>query len=133
MLGSLFKRRPVAAKENLNNATTSPAASATNPPKSTAKSTNNQNVNINAAKMASVYGSNLKPLLAKSVPITNDYSISDKVLGLGINGKVVECYHRETGNKFALKVITSVSCASNCLPIVYHCIYFSFFRLPSLI
>lgn len=41
----------------------------------------------------------------KSIPITHEYSISDKVLGLGINGKVVECYHRATGVKYALKVL----------------------------
>ncbi|CAN8017214.1 unnamed protein product [Ixodes persulcatus] len=45
------------------------------------------------------------PLVPKSSPITQDYSISDQVLGLGINGKVVECYHRTTGSKFALKVL----------------------------
>ncbi|CAN7988138.1 unnamed protein product, partial [Ixodes hexagonus] len=45
------------------------------------------------------------PLVPKSSPITQDYSISDQVLGLGINGKVVECYHRTAGSKFALKVL----------------------------
>lgn len=44
------------------------------------------------------------PLVPKPSPITQDYSISDRVLGLGINGKVVECHHRVTGSKFALKV-----------------------------
>lgn len=42
---------------------------------------------------------------AKSVPIINDYKITDKVLGLGINGKVVECHHRVNGQKYALKVL----------------------------
>lgn len=36
--------------------------------------------------------------------ILDDYTVTDKVLGLGINGKVVECFHRATGQKFALKV-----------------------------
>ncbi|XP_064488108.1 MAP kinase-activated protein kinase 2-like isoform X2 [Ornithodoros turicata] len=41
----------------------------------------------------------------KSCPISHEYSITDQVLGLGINGKVVECFHRETGAKYALKVL----------------------------
>ncbi|XP_037579143.1 MAP kinase-activated protein kinase 2 isoform X2 [Dermacentor silvarum] len=49
---------------------------------------------------------NARPALQpKSVPITQDYSISDHVLGLGINGKVVECYDKAKGSKFALKVL----------------------------
>jgi len=48
---------------------------------------------------------NPRPLLLKTNPITDDYSISDKSLGLGINGKVVECYSRTTGQKFALKAL----------------------------
>lgn len=31
-----------------------------------------------------------------------------KVLGVGINGKVVECEHRITGEKYALKVLRDV-------------------------
>uniref|UniRef100_A0A131XEN3 non-specific serine/threonine protein kinase n=1 Tax=Hyalomma excavatum TaxID=257692 RepID=A0A131XEN3_9ACAR len=45
------------------------------------------------------------PLQPKSTPITQDYSISDNVLGLGINGKVVECRDKAKGSKFALKVL----------------------------
>lgn len=37
--------------------------------------------------------------------ITNDYEITNTVLGLGINGKVVECFSKETKEKFALKVL----------------------------
>jgi mitogen-activated protein kinase-activated protein kinase 2 len=40
----------------------------------------------------------------KSTPITDDYEISNNVLGLGINGKVVECIKKASGMKFALKV-----------------------------
>lgn len=40
----------------------------------------------------------------KSSPIQNDYRISNNVLGLGINGKVVQCFSVETGEKYALKV-----------------------------
>ncbi|CAI5448216.1 unnamed protein product [Caenorhabditis angaria] len=38
-------------------------------------------------------------------PVTQDYRISRKVLGVGINGKVVECENRVTNEKFALKVL----------------------------
>lgn len=41
----------------------------------------------------------------KTTPIENDYRISNNVLGLGINGKVVQCFSIKTGQKFALKVI----------------------------
>lgn len=49
-------------------------------------------------------GMNPKSLVLKTNPITEDYTVTDKSLGLGINGKVVECYSRTTGQKFALKV-----------------------------
>ena len=45
-----------------------------------------------------------KPLQPKKNPVSDDYRITSSVLGLGINGKVVECYSRATGEKFALKV-----------------------------
>ncbi|KAG7198102.1 hypothetical protein KM043_005524 [Ampulex compressa] len=41
----------------------------------------------------------------KVTPITDDYEISNHVLGLGINGKVVQCYDRSTREKYALKVL----------------------------
>lgn len=41
---------------------------------------------------------------SKTVPIISDYRITDQVLGLGINGKVVECFNKTTNQKFALKV-----------------------------
>lgn len=40
----------------------------------------------------------------KKHAVTDDYRLSKRVLGLGINGKVVECFNRETGQKCALKV-----------------------------
>jgi len=43
-------------------------------------------------------------LSVKSNPITEDYKISSNVLGLGINGKVVECFDG-SGEKCALKVL----------------------------
>lgn len=44
------------------------------------------------------------PRTPKTTPITNDYEISNTVLGLGINGKVVQCMNRKNGSKYALKV-----------------------------
>ena len=43
-------------------------------------------------------------LQPKKNPITDDYKLTNNVLGLGINGKVVECQSKSTGAKFALKV-----------------------------
>lgn len=39
--------------------------------------------------------------------VTDDYKISTQVLGLGINGKVLQCYSKKTGEKCALKVLKS--------------------------
>ncbi|GAU93692.1 hypothetical protein RvY_05590 [Ramazzottius varieornatus] len=44
-------------------------------------------------------------LVLKSQSINDDYEISNNVLGLGINGKVVECFSRTTRQKLALKVL----------------------------
>jgi len=40
----------------------------------------------------------------KTTQITDDYEISNTVLGLGISGKVVQCYSKKTREKRALKV-----------------------------
>lgn len=45
------------------------------------------------------------PLIPKQTMIAQDYEISGTVLGLGINGKVVQCFNRKTGGKYALKVL----------------------------
>jgi len=44
---------------------------------------------------------NLQP---KKTSIEADYRISSNVLGLGVNGKVLECFSRSNGDKCALKV-----------------------------
>lgn len=44
------------------------------------------------------------PFETKKTPITDNYTITKSVLGVGINGKVVECVEKKTGNKYALKV-----------------------------
>ncbi|XP_071815757.1 MAP kinase-activated protein kinase 2-like [Apostichopus japonicus] len=41
----------------------------------------------------------------KKTAITEEYRISTNVLGLGINGKVLECFHLKTKEKYALKVL----------------------------
>lgn len=45
-----------------------------------------------------------RPLMPKKHPITNDYTISARSLGVGVNGKVLECVNKKTGEKRALKV-----------------------------
>ena len=45
-----------------------------------------------------------RPLMPKKHPITNDYTISSRSLGVGVNGKVLECVNKRTGEKRALKV-----------------------------
>ncbi|KAK7102429.1 MAP kinase-activated protein kinase 2-like [Littorina saxatilis] len=47
-------------------------------------------------------------LEAKKHPISDDYRLTGTVLGLGINGKVLECHNRVSGNKYALKVLKDV-------------------------
>ncbi|XP_054640457.1 MAP kinase-activated protein kinase 3 [Dunckerocampus dactyliophorus] len=37
--------------------------------------------------------------------VTDDYKISSQVLGLGINGKVMQCFNKKTGEKCALKIL----------------------------
>lgn len=45
----------------------------------------------------------------KQTPITDDFEITTTVLGQGINGKVVKCTNRKTGQMFALKVLNDNS------------------------
>lgn len=54
---------------------------------------------------------NVKPLFEvppklepKKTLITKRYEITQKSLGVGINGKVLECIDKQTGEKAALKV-----------------------------
>nr|XP_006631241.1 PREDICTED: MAP kinase-activated protein kinase 3 [Lepisosteus oculatus] len=37
--------------------------------------------------------------------VTDDYKVSSQVLGLGINGRVLECSDKRTGDKCALKIL----------------------------
>lgn len=43
-------------------------------------------------------------LQIKKNAVTDDYKITSQVLGLGINGKVLEIFQKKTGDKYALKV-----------------------------
>jgi hypothetical protein len=55
--------------------------------------------------MESLFAGTNRPLLhIQKTAINEAYSVTENVLGLGINGKVVECIHRKTGRKYALKV-----------------------------
>ncbi|KAJ8377499.1 hypothetical protein AAFF_G00259670 [Aldrovandia affinis] len=48
----------------------------------------------------------VKPTLQiKKNAITDDYRVTSQVLGLGINGKVLEIFHKESGEKYALKML----------------------------
>lgn len=69
-------------------------------------------------------GPNNTPLRIKSTSIHLEYTITDTVLGLGINGKVLECRSKTTGQKYALKV--------KCFSVFSSCSYTLFFRFALL-
>lgn len=47
-----------------------------------------------------------EPLVVKKYSLDKDYQVfSQEILGLGINGKVLACKHRKTGQKRALKIL----------------------------
>jgi len=54
--------------------------------------------------LMSLIGTPRDTVTVKTKQITDDYKISSNVLGLGISGKVVECFDT-SGEKFALKVL----------------------------
>ncbi|TDH10391.1 hypothetical protein EPR50_G00074860 [Perca flavescens] len=45
------------------------------------------------------------PLQIKRNVITDDYSVTSQVLGMGINGRVLEIFHKESEEKYALKML----------------------------
>ncbi|XP_034393984.1 MAP kinase-activated protein kinase 2-like [Cyclopterus lumpus] len=45
------------------------------------------------------------PLQIRRNVITDDYDVTSQVLGKGINGRVLEAFHRESGAKYALKML----------------------------
>ena len=53
----------------------------------------------------------VKPSLQiKKNAITDDYKVTSQVLGLGINGKVLEIFQKKSGDKYALKVNRTLCC-----------------------
>ncbi|KAF3856105.1 hypothetical protein F7725_016828 [Dissostichus mawsoni] len=49
---------------------------------------------------------NMRPSLQiKKNAITDEYKVTSQVLGLGINGKVLEIFQKKTGDKYALKML----------------------------
>ena len=46
----------------------------------------------------------MSKLITKKNKIEDDFIITDKVLGEGLNGKVLVCFNRFTREKYALKV-----------------------------
>ncbi|KAI3370244.1 hypothetical protein L3Q82_025025 [Scortum barcoo] len=44
-------------------------------------------------------------LQIKKNAITDEYKVTNQVLGLGINGKVLEIFQKKTGDKYALKML----------------------------
>ncbi|XP_040009334.1 MAP kinase-activated protein kinase 2-like isoform X3 [Xiphias gladius] len=45
------------------------------------------------------------PLEMRRNVITDDYRVTSQVLGMGINGRVLEIFHKESGEKYALKML----------------------------
>uniref|UniRef100_A0A8C5E288 non-specific serine/threonine protein kinase n=1 Tax=Gouania willdenowi TaxID=441366 RepID=A0A8C5E288_GOUWI len=48
-------------------------------------------------------------LQIKKNALTDDYKVTNQVLGLGINGKVLEIFQKKTGDKYALKMLQDCS------------------------
>ena len=46
----------------------------------------------------------MNQLIIKKSRIEDDFVLTNKVLGEGVNGKVLACIHRLTKEKFAVKV-----------------------------
>ncbi|XP_065059096.1 MAP kinase-activated protein kinase 2-like [Rhopilema esculentum] len=55
-------------------------------------------------KMDFVWPQN-RPYTTRKNPISNEYDITQKSLGVGINGKVLECIRKSDRQRFALKVL----------------------------
>uniref|UniRef100_A0A1I8IRH3 non-specific serine/threonine protein kinase n=1 Tax=Macrostomum lignano TaxID=282301 RepID=A0A1I8IRH3_9PLAT len=46
-----------------------------------------------------------RPLMPKTTPIQDEYKLTEIVLGMGVNGKVVECIKKSSNEKCALKIL----------------------------
>lgn len=66
--------------------------------------------NLNSAPFPPFFVKPHNPLQIKKNAITDDYKVTNQVLGMGINGKVLEIFQKGSGDKYALKV--NVFCVS---------------------
>ncbi|CAF4536370.1 unnamed protein product [Rotaria sp. Silwood1] len=64
-----------------------------------AKSTDKTTTNTNANKYSAF------PFATRHNAIDEDYEISKEALGCGVNGRILKCQHRRTGQKCALKIL----------------------------
>ena len=60
--------------------------------------------NLNSASLPQFFVKPHNPLQTKKHAITDDYTVTRQVLGMGINGKVLEIFRKGSGEKYALKV-----------------------------
>lgn len=68
-----------------------------------------QQPNLNSAPFPQLFVKPFNsPLQIKRNVITDDFSVTSQVLGMGINGRVLEIFHKESGEKYALKVNTLI-------------------------
>lgn len=94
------------------------------------KSTRKGLATINKLLTSMVSGAPRSGLAVKTTPLTDDYSISNNVLGLGINGKVVECTDKRTRTKYALKVLKDNAKARWVANITFACVLFFLLDFP---
>ncbi|XP_071776871.1 MAP kinase-activated protein kinase 2-like [Centroberyx gerrardi] len=66
---------------------------------------NQQQPNLNSAPFPPFFVKPYNPLQIKKNAITDDYKVTSQVLGMGINGKVLEIFQKENGEKYALKML----------------------------
>ncbi|XP_046896461.1 MAP kinase-activated protein kinase 2-like [Hypomesus transpacificus] len=61
--------------------------------------------NLNSASLPQFFVKPHNPLQTKKHAITDDYTVTRQVLGMGINGKVLEIFRKGSGEKYALKML----------------------------
>uniref|UniRef100_A0A674BRE1 non-specific serine/threonine protein kinase n=1 Tax=Salmo trutta TaxID=8032 RepID=A0A674BRE1_SALTR len=61
--------------------------------------------NLNSAPFPPCFVKPHNPLQIKKNAITDDYKVTNQVLGMGINGKVLEIFQKGSGDKYALKML----------------------------
>ncbi|XP_014669540.1 PREDICTED: MAP kinase-activated protein kinase 2-like [Priapulus caudatus] len=76
----------------------------------------------NQSQPAQMGGPNIQELatMIKKTPIQSDYKLTKDVLGMGINGKVVRCESRHTGQSYALKVLADSAKARREMELHWH-------------